>query len=303
MATCNSAAGQLLSLPAPGTAGPILLFGGSVCLDDFGAAGKVGDVVGIYTCAAGAPSQRWVLTGAGEVRGINDLCLNAGANGVTLQTCTGGGEQKFTVAGTPSAPITSPSYMVFYGSSTTQGVGASNLATKGYVGLTVADPYFSGWLSANQGAGGQELIPSVAGIVADAATRVAAGRRWQVAVVMHGSNDLYNRKPAADVYASLLSLTSQLRAQGWKVVWITPQSRSGLGTAERHAYSNLLASGFAAGHADGFADVRSDPLIGGDNSYLSYAHYSDGTHFNDAGHARLATVVKAALVSMLERGS
>jgi endo-1,4-beta-xylanase len=96
LATCAGAAGQKLSLPARGTAGAVQLYGATVCLDDFGARGQVGDWVGIYTCAPGTAKQTWTLNAAGELRGINDLCVTVSGFYTTLQTCTGAATQRWT---------------------------------------------------------------------------------------------------------------------------------------------------------------------------------------------------------------
>ena len=109
LAACVAgSAGQQINLPAVGSAGLVQLFGSSVCLDDFGARGLVGDAVGIYTCYPGAPTQTWTLTAAGELRGINGLCVDASGatNGgpVTLQTCNGGAGQPWTPSATTPAP-------------------------------------------------------------------------------------------------------------------------------------------------------------------------------------------------------
>jgi hypothetical protein len=50
-----------------GTSGRVLLFEGTRCLDDFGARGAVGDIVGLYSCGTvGAPTQSWTFTTSGS---------------------------------------------------------------------------------------------------------------------------------------------------------------------------------------------------------------------------------------------
>jgi hypothetical protein len=110
LATCASGPTQWWSLPPVGAAGLVQLFGGTVCLDDFGAKGNAGDLVGIYTCAPGAAPQMWTLTTAGELKGINGLCVGAVGTEVgspiTLQACSGGTSQKWTAATTTAPPPT-----------------------------------------------------------------------------------------------------------------------------------------------------------------------------------------------------
>ncbi len=114
VAQCAGAAGQLLIMPAAGTSGPVQLFNGSVCLDDFGAQGNVGDIVGIFRCYPGAAPQTWTLTTAGELRGINDLCVSAVGPAVLLQRCTGSESQRWTLLPAtttgplPTAPVSAP---------------------------------------------------------------------------------------------------------------------------------------------------------------------------------------------------
>jgi hypothetical protein len=87
------------------------VFGGADCADNWYARGQVGDQVGTWTCAPGAPTQTWTLTAGGELRGVNDLCVGTSGSGaattITLQTCTGASHQQWTV-GVPSAPAPTP---------------------------------------------------------------------------------------------------------------------------------------------------------------------------------------------------
>ncbi len=111
---CQSATGQRWSMMSVGGSGPITVFAGQQCLDDWGANGQVGDKLGTWQCVANAPTQRWTLTVAGELRGVNSLCVQAGASGqqVTLESCTGGANQRWTASVlatvTPSAPAPTP---------------------------------------------------------------------------------------------------------------------------------------------------------------------------------------------------
>jgi hypothetical protein len=115
--TCVTGAGdQTISVPAIGTAGQVLLFSGSMCLDDFGAAGRAGDVIGVYTCVAGAESQRWTLTSAGALTGVNGLCVGASGTNVTLQACDASAGQHWSTsapAGTPANATPSGGAAVF----------------------------------------------------------------------------------------------------------------------------------------------------------------------------------------------
>lgn len=105
--TCDGSSSQTFAWMADGT---IRAFGGTMCLDDYGARGEDGDTVGLYTCNGGA-NQRWRASSAGEIRGMNDKCVDAragsSANGtrIILWTCHGGTNQKWnTVAA--SGPTT-----------------------------------------------------------------------------------------------------------------------------------------------------------------------------------------------------
>jgi hypothetical protein len=105
LAPCStSAASQVLSIPAVGTAGQVLLFSGTMCLDDFGAQGRAGDVVGVYTCVTGAPSQAWTLTSAGTLTGIHGLCVAASGSSVTLQSCDGSVGQRWSTTAPAATP-------------------------------------------------------------------------------------------------------------------------------------------------------------------------------------------------------
>jgi subtilisin family serine protease len=111
VAPCSGAAAQLLDLAAAGSAGPVLLFGGTVCLDDFGARGQVGDVVGVYTCVGGAPTQSWTLASDGTLVGVNGLCVAAGSTSgasLTLQRCDGSAGQRWTASAAAPAPAPAP---------------------------------------------------------------------------------------------------------------------------------------------------------------------------------------------------
>jgi hypothetical protein len=109
--SCNGGPNQQLSLPAPGTADEVRVFG--LCVDAFGGAGRVGDVVGLWTCHRGA-NQQWTLTDAGELRGVNGLCVgpssDASQNGAQLvvQTCTGSPSQRWSTAVLPAAASRGP---------------------------------------------------------------------------------------------------------------------------------------------------------------------------------------------------
>jgi hypothetical protein len=104
LAPCVNASGQRWSLAGLGTPGLATVYGGSACLDDWGGHGLAGDQLGTWTCVPGAPTQTWTLTTAGEIRGVNDLCVGtrggATASGaiVELQACTGAATQKWTAS-------------------------------------------------------------------------------------------------------------------------------------------------------------------------------------------------------------
>jgi hypothetical protein len=102
LSPCAGQSGQQWSLAGVGVGGLATVYGGSACLDDWGAQGLVGDQLGTWSCVPGAPTQTWTLTSAGELRGVNDLCVgtrgSATASGalVELQACTGAATQKWT---------------------------------------------------------------------------------------------------------------------------------------------------------------------------------------------------------------
>ena len=98
--TCHGHVNQQWALPASGTSGPIHVYG-TMCLDAFGGSGNDGDTIGIWTCNGGA-NQNWTLTAAGEIRGINNKCVDVAyqhttpGSSVFLWPCNGGANQKWT---------------------------------------------------------------------------------------------------------------------------------------------------------------------------------------------------------------
>ncbi|MGZ8413769.1 MAG: S8 family serine peptidase [Gemmatirosa sp.] len=108
---CSSgAAKQTWTLGATGTPALITVFGGALCLDDWGARGLAGDRVGTWRCVADAPTQTWMLTAGGQLKGVNGLCVQAPATvgaQATLQVCNGTLAQQWS-AGTGSAPTPGP---------------------------------------------------------------------------------------------------------------------------------------------------------------------------------------------------
>jgi hypothetical protein len=108
LAACSATAvEQRWTMGTVGGGNLMRVFDGSLCADNWYARGQVGDQVGTWTCVAGAPTQTWTLTAAGELRGVNDLCVGTSGPTITLQTCTGAPNQKWT-AGVPQAPAPTP---------------------------------------------------------------------------------------------------------------------------------------------------------------------------------------------------
>jgi hypothetical protein len=97
---CWGGMNQRWSLPAPGTAGEVRVYG-TRCLDALGGAGQAGDKLVIWECWGGA-NQQWTLTPAGALRGVNGYCVgpstSAAQSGaqLVLQVCDGSAAQRWT---------------------------------------------------------------------------------------------------------------------------------------------------------------------------------------------------------------
>ena len=96
---CTGATKQQWTAPPSGYPGEISIFG-TMCIDAYGAQGNPGDRIELWECSGGT-NQQWTLNSAGELKGINGLCiaLNGGATSdstrMAIQPCTGEPAQKW----------------------------------------------------------------------------------------------------------------------------------------------------------------------------------------------------------------
>jgi len=156
--------------------GGLIKIGSDYCLDAYTGNGNMGDRVVIWGCH-GRANQQWTLTSAGQIKGINGLCISFRGHpndGTTLyiDACRGGDDsQKWdeTVVSSPSAPTPIPTSIAASLTSTSITVSQTSQATatvkdangNALTGQTVT------WSSSN---------PSVASITAaGVATALAVG--------------------------------------------------------------------------------------------------------------------------------
>ena len=95
------------------SAGEIRVAGSSFCLDASSGHGRRGDVLIIWTCG-GYANQKWSQTSAGELKGINGLCVSFRDHPVSgttmyIDDCRGTADQKWTTEVLSSSTPTTPS--------------------------------------------------------------------------------------------------------------------------------------------------------------------------------------------------
>lgn len=185
-----------------------------------------------------------------------------------------------------------------------------NSLTSGIAGMSPADTYpaqctrllGSDWQSVNAGAGGLSTFEMLrrAPTEIDAPNRRTTPGSVDVLVVWEGSNDLAQNSATVDAaFTRLVDYARARRAAGWRVVMVTVLPRLAGPTFERdrQALNARLREGWRA-WADALADVAADPEIGAAGSAENRKYYLDGTHLNAAGDARVARVVRDALVRL-----
>lgn len=193
---------------------------------------------------------------------------------------------------TPTKGPVSKPRVVFFGSSTTEGVGASRRDRRysallaQYLGWEEINAGKSGSRLSNQGQGHHGVPPSA---VMRWQKDVAAKRPDRV-VVMYGANDMHKRVPMSDFEPAVSNLLGHLKgvvgADNVAVVATQPV----LKTAGNPAlYATALQQGAAA---NGMAYVDPGHVIApGQLKAYSY----DNWHLNDLGHAELASYLAAQL--------
>jgi lysophospholipase L1-like esterase len=201
-------------------------------------------------------------------------------------------------AGEPAAPLAPGAEVLFLGSSTTAGVGASARDHRWTTLLARA----AGWREWNEGLSGSTLTDGAGplGVPSAESRLLTLPRRHAPAavVLMYGANDMWRGVPIGAVgqpgtFRNAISVVLQgLRALYPRAVLVvsTPQPCRRL-QAARAPYDEALAAE-AARH--GAVVVRGGTAFG-DAELPRYS--ADAIHLNDLGQAALAAHVASALVT------
>ena len=113
---CGTASKYQWSVPPRGYEGDIRIFA-TKCFDAAGGYGIPGDKILLWDCHSGA-NQRWTLTTAGELKGINGLCVALDGSAtldrttMSIQQCNGSLAQKWSygTAGSDLPPVAQFTY-------------------------------------------------------------------------------------------------------------------------------------------------------------------------------------------------
>ncbi|WP_242371741.1 MULTISPECIES: SGNH/GDSL hydrolase family protein [Anaeromyxobacter] len=220
------------------------------------------------------------------------------ARGVTaaaalLAACMAGHAAPPRDAAVPDAP-----QVIFFGSSTTAGTGASRPERR----WTTLLARHAGWSEVNEGLPGSTLTdvtgrPAPSGELRWRAL-AGSGLRPGVVVVMYGANDAIAGVPLGEADApgtfrhAAASVLRGLRAAFPRAVLVvcTPQPGRRLDRARRAPYDAALAD---EARAVGAVVVRGDEAFAPE-ALPRFA--ADTIHLNDAGHAALAAYVERALL-------
>jgi lysophospholipase L1-like esterase len=128
----------------------------------------------------------------------------------------------------------------------------------------------------------------------------AAGRSKNIVVLYVGGEDLGRGGIGVEeFFAGIVTFGQERRSIGFKVVICTllPQPDEQF-EMERQVF-NARARTELTRFADALADVGADPTIGAPGAHANREYYqSDGTHPTGKGHGIIATIVKAAILTL-----
>ena len=182
---------------------------------------------------------------------------------------------------------------VFFGSSTTEGAGASDTAHR-WTSLLAA---CFGWTEVNQGEGGSTMtMIDTSGTSAEARWPDAVvAQNPDIVVVQYGANDVMLGVPIGEpdqpqtfrnaTHVVLGGIAAALPSV--PIYAIEPQPADSL-SANREPYDAALAEGAAA------FDL---PIVHAGQAFPSGQYAADVTHLNDAGHSALAEYVAASIAA------
>ncbi len=193
-----------------------------------------------------------------------------------------------------SVPVVRPR-VVFFGSSTTEGTGASRKDRR-YTSLL---SQYLGWEEINAGKAGSRLTNQGQG---HQGVPPSALMRWQkdVAakhpdriVIMYGANDMHKQVPMSDFDPAVAELLSHLKGVVGPANLIVSAPQPMLKTGgDRHTYEAALANGAKRA---GVPFVEPESCV----APAKLAEYSyDNWHLNDLGHAELASFLAARLTDL-----
>jgi lysophospholipase L1-like esterase len=192
----------------------------------------------------------------------------------------------------PSATPVKKPRVVFFGSSTTEGAGASRRDRR-YSSLL---SQYLGWEEINAGKGGSRLTNQGQG---HQGVPPSAVMRWQkdVAdkhpdriVLMYGANDMHKRVPMSDFEPAVADLLGHLKGVVGPGNLVVSTTQPVLKTAgDRSLYDAALKKG---AHDAGSAFVDPGHCVA-PGQLAEYSH--DNWHLNDLGHAELASYLAAQL--------
>jgi len=190
--------------------------------------------------------------------------------------------------------------IVFDGDSITAGAGSTG---SGRYTLVTTAALHGNPTTVNLGIYGQD----VSAMLAKATTAVDPlfdPNKANVCSVFGGTNDIYHStaNTAAVIYANLVAYGQGRRAAGFKVIAYTVTPRSNAGTpvdfeTRRQALNALIVAGWSS-FADALVDIGNDPIMGPAGAETNTTYYADLVHPTNAGHARIAGLLLAALARL-----
>jgi lysophospholipase L1-like esterase len=198
----------------------------------------------------------------------------------------------------PTALTASVPKVVFFGSSTTVGVGAS----RGDRRWTTLLSRYLNWQEINEGLSGSTITKPLP--PATSRLSIPAGvERWQEAVVarhpdlvvmMYGVNDTYRRLPLDAFQRDVKTVLTQLRSRLPNVPLIVSTPQPNRDTLERRLPYDLALQEGARQVGAKFVDAGREAFATSELPDYS----ADGLHLNNLGHAALAAWMAGKIVDL-----
>jgi lysophospholipase L1-like esterase len=212
--------------------------------------------------------------------------------GAALQPSSTGDQAKLQL---PAAGSTAKPRVVFFGSSTTEGAGASRRDRR----YTALVSQYLGWEEINAGKGGSRLTnqgQGAQGVPPSALMRwqtdVAAKKPDRI-VLMYGANDMHKKVPMSQYKPAIAELLTNLKGVVGPANLVVATPQPVLKTAgNRPIYDAALEEGAKAA---GLASIDAEHCLPPEQ-LAEFSH--DNWHLNDLGHAALASYMAAQMTDL-----